>query len=57
MRFGFLSTFVLLLLGVVATPLQEESSTTVGVAEDVSCEGSHFIVSVQRYTATSGYAN
>ena len=52
MRFAFLSTFALLVLGVVSTPLQEESSTIVGVAEDVSCQGSHFIVSVQRYTTT-----
>ena len=50
MRFTFLSTFALLVLGaVVATPVQEESSLTVAVEETVSYEGSHFIVSVQRY--------
>ena len=57
MRFGFLSTFALLVLGVVATPVQEESSTTIDVEENVSCKGSHFIVSVQRYPCHQGSSN
>jgi hypothetical protein len=48
MRWGFLSTLALVVLGVVANPVQEESTMTVGIAETVSCDGSHFIVSVQR---------
>lgn len=58
MRFGFLSTFALLVFGVVvATPVKEESSTTIDVAENVSCEGSHYIVSVQRYLCHQGSFN
>lgn len=49
MRLPFLSSLALLAFGaVIATPVKEESSTSVGVVEAVSCEGSHFIVSVQR---------
>ena len=47
---NFLSSVAVVLVGVVvASPLQEETTTTVAVAEKASCEGSHFIVSVQRY--------
>jgi hypothetical protein len=52
MRFGFLC-FAALVLGVVASPVQEESSTTVDVAEKIACDGSHYIVSVQRYGKTT----
>jgi hypothetical protein len=55
MRWGFLSTLALVALGVVANPVQEESSMTVGIAETVSCDGSHFIVSVQRYSVPIDY--
>jgi hypothetical protein len=48
MRLSFLS-FGLLALGAIANPVKEDSSTTVEVAEKVACDGSHFIVSVQRY--------
>jgi len=48
MRWSFLSTVALAVLGAVASPVQEESSMVVGVAEKVSCDGSHFIVTVQR---------
>lgn len=49
MRLSFL-TFGLLALGAIANPVKEDSSTTVEVAEKVACDGSHFIVSVQRYS-------
>jgi hypothetical protein len=39
-----------LLSMVVATPVREESMMSVDVTERVACDGSHFIVSVQRYT-------
>jgi hypothetical protein len=51
---GILSVFGLLALGSVASPLREESSVSVEVAEDVVADGSHFIVSVQRYVTHSG---
>jgi len=47
MRLSFL-TFGLLALGAIANPVKEDTSTTVEVAEKVACDGSHFIVSVQR---------
>jgi len=37
-----------LLQGILASPIKEESSVSVEVAENVVCDGSHFIVSVQR---------
>lgn len=40
---------VALLQGILASPIKEESSVSVEVAENVVCDGSHFIVSVQRY--------
>jgi hypothetical protein len=48
MRLNLLSSLAFLVLGVAANPVKEESSTTVTLAENISCEGSHFIVSVQR---------
>lgn len=45
---SFLSTAVLA-LAIVASPIKEESSVSVEVAENVVCDGSHFIVSVRRY--------
>jgi len=47
MRLSFLS-FGLLALRAMASSVKEDSSMTVEVAEKVSCDGSHFIVSVQR---------
>ena len=49
---SFLSFAVLALAG-VASPIVEESSMSVAVAENIVCDGSHFIVSVQRYALTS----
>ena len=49
MRWSVLSTLALLVVGTVASPVKEESSMTVDVAEIVTAEDSHFIVSVQRY--------
>jgi len=49
MRVGFLSLLGLLVVGVVANPVREESMVTVDVAENIAGDGSHFIVSVQRY--------
>ena len=49
MRWGLLNTVALLAFGAVASPVKEESSTSIAFAEQVSCEGSHFIVTVQRY--------
>jgi hypothetical protein len=48
MRVGFLSLVSLLVVGVVANPVKEELMVTVDVAENNACDGSHFIVSVQR---------
>ena len=50
MRLSFLSLAVFA-LGVVASPVKEETVTTVDVAEKVGCDDSHFIVSVQRYAS------
>lgn len=49
MRWSVLSTLALLVVGTVASPVKEESMVTVAVAEVVTEEDSHFIVSVQRY--------
>ena len=51
MRWSVLSTLALLVVGTVASPVKEESSMTVDVAEIVTAEDSHFIVSVQRYVS------
>ena len=49
MRLLGLLSFALLALWSVASPLREESSVSVEIAEDIVSDGSHFIVSVQRY--------
>jgi len=38
-----------LVLVVVANPIKEDSITTIDITERLACDGSHFIVSVQRY--------
>lgn len=47
MRLSLLSVAVLA-LGAIASPLKEESMMTVGLSEKIGCDGSHFLVSVQR---------
>jgi hypothetical protein len=49
MGWSVLTTLAVLVVGTVASPVKEESLTTVEVAEAVIAEDSHFIVSVQRY--------
>lgn len=53
MRWSVLTTLALLVGGAVASPVKEESLVTVGVAETVTPEDSHFIVTVQRYLSSS----
>jgi hypothetical protein len=48
MRVAFLSSVFLVVAGVMANPVKEESMMTVGVEEKVVSDGDHFIVSVQR---------
>jgi hypothetical protein len=54
MRWGVLLVNAVALLwtslaGVVATPIKEDSVTSIDITERLACDGSHFIVSVQRY--------
>lgn len=49
MRLGVLFSAAFLLWGAVATPVKEESVTSVDITEKLACDGSHFIISVQRY--------